>query len=69
MLITDINEMALKNTVQLIMQTNAKVEVLAEVIDITAEDAAERLVQQIASHFGRLDYALNVAGKSLRVMV
>lgn len=69
MLITDINEVALKHTVNLISETNSNIEVLTEVADITADDVAERLVQRIVSRFGRLDYALNVAGISLQVAV
>jgi len=69
MLITDINEARLKHTVNLISQINGKVDVVAEVADITVEGVADRLVQQAASCFGRLDYAVNVAGKASRIVM
>ncbi|KEF56728.1 uncharacterized protein A1O9_06918 [Exophiala aquamarina CBS 119918] len=62
LLITDINEKSLAQTVRLSKAINENLPILAEVADITLDDTATRLVSQAAEKFGRLDYALNVAG-------
>lgn len=64
MLITDVDRDSLSRTISLAKELNTDVPIIAETADLTSKDSASRLIQQAASHFGRLDYALNVAGKA-----
>jgi len=61
--IADLNAEALEATKK---QINAeylqKTEVLAVPTDVTSEDSVNNLIGTAASHFGRIDYACNVAG-------
>ncbi|KAL6247636.1 hypothetical protein RBB50_004984 [Rhinocladiella similis] len=61
-LITDLNEKGLEQTVRMSRAINENLPILAEVADITLDGTATRLVSKTAEKFGRLDYALNVAG-------
>jgi NAD(P)-dependent dehydrogenase (short-subunit alcohol dehydrogenase family) len=62
MLITDIVQKTLDETVERTKRIHSDVEILAEVADISKIGAAERLVGMVVEKFGRLDYACNVAG-------
>lgn len=68
-LITDLNEKGLEQTVRMSRAINENLPILAEVADITLDGTATRLVSKTAEKFGRLDYALNVAGKTAATLV
>ena len=62
MLITDIRDDTLEETAKYAEKINGKAEILLKTADIGKDGVAEQLVETVVKHFGRLDYALNVAG-------
>jgi NAD(P)-dependent dehydrogenase (short-subunit alcohol dehydrogenase family) len=62
MLVTDIQKSMLEETARLAKQLNSKVDIALETADIRDDGVAEELVAITVKRFGRLDYALNVAG-------
>jgi NAD(P)-dependent dehydrogenase (short-subunit alcohol dehydrogenase family) len=62
LLITDLVEETLLETSQKAKSINPEAEVIAEVADITKEASVKRLFKLAIDKFGRVDYALNVAG-------
>lgn len=65
MLITDVSQQSLEETAQLAREINAKIPLIVEIANITEEKVVDELVQRTVAKFGRLDYALNVAGMCL----
>ena len=62
LLITDINATTIEETAASIGKINPQATVIREIGDLREEDTVQRLVTVAAERFGRLDYALNVAG-------
>lgn len=66
--LADRDEKGLEKTQQLIAETvgDGKAQVLAVKIDVTSVEQIDHLVQSAVEKFGRIDYAVNGAGKHSR---
>ena len=65
--LADRDEKGLETTQRLINEVvgDGKVEVLAVKTDVTSAEQIDQLVQSAVKQFGRIDYAVNGAGKCL----
>jgi NAD(P)-dependent dehydrogenase (short-subunit alcohol dehydrogenase family) len=62
LLITDLFEETLLETVQEARQANSEVQIEYLMGDLTAEEVVHAAVSKTVARFGRLDYAVNIAG-------
>jgi NAD(P)-dependent dehydrogenase (short-subunit alcohol dehydrogenase family) len=67
--LADRDEKGLETTQGLINEVagDGKAEVLAVKIDVTSAEQIEHLIQSAVKQFGRIDYAVNGAGKHVDV--
>lgn len=62
LVITDIDSKTLEETAALVTKINPRAKVVPEIGDLREEAFVHRLIKVAVENFGRLDYALNVAG-------
>jgi NAD(P)-dependent dehydrogenase (short-subunit alcohol dehydrogenase family) len=62
LVISDVNEVTLKETTEMAKHLQEDAQVEAVVGDLSSEEFVEHLFSQTKSVFGRLDYAVNCAG-------
>ena len=62
LVVTDIVERTLNETVELAKAANSVIQIKAVVGDLTSEDFVEELVSEVVKTFGGLTYAVNAAG-------
>ena len=68
LVVTDVVEKTLNETVELAKEVNSAIKIEAVVGDLTSEDFVDELVSEVVKSFGGLNYAVNaagIAGKSL----
>ncbi|TVY43494.1 Levodione reductase [Lachnellula subtilissima] len=64
--IADMSASGLEKTTQVIKSHDEKAEVLELLVDVSNQDAVNEMVKKTVETFGRLDYAVNVAGVTCR---
>ena len=64
LLVTDIVERTLHETVELAKEVNSTIQIEVVVGDLTSEEFVEELLSEVVKSFGELNYAVNAAGIS-----
>jgi len=64
LLVTDIVERTLHETVELAKEVNSTIQIEVVVGDLTSEEFVEELLSEVVKSFGGLNYAVNAAGIS-----
>ncbi|OAP62017.1 hypothetical protein AYL99_04220 [Fonsecaea erecta] len=67
--IADVNSDGIQDVKRTILAIDANVKVLPLLVDVTNPDSVAAMVRETAEAFGRLDYAFNVAGISVKARV